>query len=377
MDRTTFSTRAVARSGRALATIAATAAATTCLASPAQAQPQAPDLPSVNAGWSAATVLAKGAPAWQGQDLYLVGPDGEKHDMGRVGRTEQVQGMSTDGRFVATTKTIDTESQTVRITLRDLQSGTVRTTDLPEVSSVAFVDGAGSQLAVERGYDETQVETYDRDLDLVAVLRGPGHGHTQGLATDQAGESIGMLTDDRLHLVDPATGRTQRTISPPKGYGECSLDRFLGDGHGGSGDAVMTCTPTSGSGVAQVFAVPTESGSAARRLTKGTPPAGFGWDNAWPTASTVGDVATERLECGAEDVHELTGTGTKDVNTGFPTGQFRTLDVVGTDVIGLGGIADCGADATALTSHDVSTGENTTLLSGGYVRSAVVMPYAR
>lgn len=381
MDTTITGTRR--RPGRlllALAASAALAAPATGAAAASAATPSgsaAHELPSINAGWTAAAFLPKGAPSWRGQTLYLVSPGGDKHDMGRIGRTEQVEAVSTDGRYVATTKVVDEASQTVRVSLRDLERGTVRSTDLPEVSGVDLVRGDGSQVVITRGYEATRVETYDRELSLVRLLRAPWQGTASDVVTEQAGTKVGMMTDGRLRLVDPSTGRTQRVVSPPKGYGSCELKRFRDNGHGEGGSAIMSCHPTSGSGSSQVFAVPTTSGIPTERLTKGTPPAGYGWANFWDHGRAAGGVATERLECGAEDVHRITDTGVKDINTGFPAGAFRTLDVVDGHVIGLGGSADCAAGATSLVSHDLSRSTSKTLLSGGTVGSAVVMPYYR
>lgn len=335
------------------------------------------DLPSINAGWTAAAFLPKGAPAWRGQTLYLVSPDGKKHDMGRIGRTERIEAVSTNGRFVATTRVVDQASQTVRVSLRDLKAGTVRTADLPEVSGVDLVDGVGSQVVITRGYEKTRVETYDRDLSLVRLLRAPWQGQSSDVVTEQAGRKVGMMTDGKLRLVDPKTGKTQRVVAAPKGYGSCELSRFRDSGHGEGDAAIINCHPSSGTGPSQVFDVPTTGDLATTRRTKGTPPAGYGWANFWDTGRSAGNVATERLECGVEDVHRITTKGVKDINTGYPAGGFRTLDVVNGHVIGLGGGVDCASDATALVSHNLSRGTNTTLLSGGTVGSAVVMPYSR
>mgnify|MGYP001065089026 CR=1 FL=1 len=136
MDTTITGTRR--RPGRlllALAASAALAAPATGAAAASAATPSgsaAHELPSINAGWTAAAFLPKGAPSWRGQTLYLVSPGGDKHDMGRIGRTEQVEAVSTDGRYVATTKVVDEASQTVRVSLRDLERGTVRSMDLPD-----------------------------------------------------------------------------------------------------------------------------------------------------------------------------------------------------------------------------------------------------
>lgn len=387
---TTTSTTRTRRSSRLLLAVAASAAmaaptagiAAASSVSPTGAAPAGsaaqPELPSINAGWTAAAFMPKGAPGWRGQTLYLVSPSGDKHDMGRIGRTEQIEAVSTDGRYVATTRLVDPDSQRVRVALRDLERGTVRTTELPEVSDVDLVDGVGSRVIITRGYEATRVESYDRELQDVRLLSAPWQGQVKDVATEQAGSTVAMMSDGRLRVVDASTGTTQRVVPPPKGYGFCDLNRLQDTGHGKGELAIMSCRPTSGEGSSQVFSVATTlTGIPTEQLTEGNPPAGFGWANFWDRGRAGDGVAVERLECGAEDVHRVTGTGVKHVNTGYPAGGFRTLDVVDDHVIGLGGDADCAAGATALVSHDLASGTNRTLLSGGTVGSAVVMPFSR
>ena len=302
----------------------------------------------VGAGWSAAAwATSRDATT---ATLYLVSPAGTRYAVGAMPNVA-VYDITRDGRRILTGS-----SDPNAVLQWDVAAGASQSIPLGEPGGAAYTKPDGQALlTVDNSGPAPRLQR--RALDGSVTMTYPDG---TGLARQSPdGQFVVTGTTTGLSVYGNATGTLVRTLPPPAGYSECAAVSWWPDGR------ALTRCALGGNGVSNLWLYRLDGGSATTLTTAVAGSARpFGYQAAWPVST--GTLVQEAVGCGVGPLAMLTSPSTSTRIT-FPfKGVPDPNTVVGDVAYLVVSSAECGgAQARALVTYDVATGQSRVLLGPG------------